>query len=311
MNTTAVPMSAAELRDAMRHGRPYDAARLDRLLYADAKRGVVEVQGATAWRTLAEHLRPGDEAARAITGSLPSVGASIAWNAAGPDGRPTVRHVESLALVTPDGELRRASRAANTELFALVIGGQNLFGALYSVTLRMDSLARAIAEALPVEVSEVGEAPRAVRRVQLLCPPEAVPALLEDCRALCAEWRISIPRTELRATAPEEETYLPWARRAYVQVALSLAAPERLGASVRLAQVCPALIEACLRRGGSFSIAQTSDASREQVEACYPRLRSLLAEKRRFDPGERLLTPWYLHHRSLLSRPGCESRWNA
>ena len=295
----------------MRHGRPYDAARLNRILHADPQRGMVEVQGATAWRTLAENLRPGDEAARAIASSLPTVGASIAWNAAGPDGRPTVRHVESLALVTPDGELRRASRVANRELFALVVGGQDLFGALYSVTLRMDSLARAIDEALPIEVSQAGEAPPAVRRVQLLCPPNAVGVVLEDCRAVCDEWRIAIPRMELRATAPEDETYLPWAREEYVQVTLSLASPERLGASVRLAQVCRALIDSCVRRGGSFSIAQSADASRDQVETCYPRLRGLLTEKRRFDPGERLVTPWYRHLRLLLSSPGCETRWNA
>lgn len=311
MNDATVPMSATELRAAMRHARPYEAARLNRVLHADPQRGVVEVQGATAWRTLAEHLRPGDEAARMVTAPLPTVGASIAWNAAGPDGRPTVHHIESLTLVTPDGELRRASRNTNTELFALVVGGQNLFGALYSATLRIDSLARAIDEALPMEVREAGEAPPAVRRIQLLCPPDALGVVLEDCRTVCDEWRIAIPRTELRSTAPEDETYLPWARQAYVQATLCIASPERLGASVRLSQVCRALIDASVRRGGSFSIAQGSDASREQVEACYPRLRSLLAEKRRFDPTERLVTPWYRHHRQLLSRPGCESRWNA
>lgn len=311
MTNAAVPMSAAELREAMRHGREYDPARLDRVLYADPERGLVEVQGATPWRAVAQHLRPGDQAALALCGNLPTVGMSVAWNAAGPDGRPMVHHVDALTLVTPDGELRRASRAANAELFSLAVGGQNLFGALYSVTLRIPSLAQAMEKAHPVAVSEAGEAPRPARRVQLLCPPDAVAALLEECQAVCDEWRITIARRELRPTDCEQETYLPWAHRPYVQATLCLAAPQRLGACVRLAQVSAALIDACLRRGGSFSIAQTSDANREQVEACYPRLRGLLAEKRRFDPADRLVTPWYRYHRRLLSRPGCESRWNA
>src|SRR2546422_11642656 len=98
---------------------------------------------------------------------MPTVAVSIARSAAGPDGRPTVIDVEALTLVTPDGELRRGSRRAHAELFALSGGGQGLFGALYSVTLKLDSLARAISEAAP-SVSRTGTAPGK----QLLLPPE-------------------------------------------------------------------------------------------------------------------------------------------
>jgi len=38
-------------------------------------------------------------------------------------------------------------------------------------------------------------------------------------------------------------------------------------------------------------------------------LREFLAEKRRFDPHERLVSPWYFHQRSLLERDACEVRW--
>ena len=37
---------------------------------------------------------------------------------------------------------------------------------------------------------------------------------------------------------------------------------------------------------------------------------AFLAEKRRVDPSEKLVNGWYLHHRSLLSRGSCETRWN-
>jgi len=61
--------------------------------------------------------------------------------------------------------------------------------------------------------------------------------------------------------------------------------------------------------GGSFPIARTPDATRAQVAACYPELPEFLAEKRRIDPGEKLVNSWYLHHRNLFSREGCEVRF--
>jgi hypothetical protein len=311
MTSNTAPLSAHELRDAMRQTRGFDRARLNRILRTDEEQGLVEVQAGTPWRTVAERLRPQDDDAARVGRNLPDVGTSVAWNAAGPDGRPAVTHVESLTLVTPDGELRRASRVANGELFALAVGGQGLFGTLYRVTLRTQSLARAMSDAAPVEVREGAACGGPARRLQLLVPSEALQAFLAETQAHCEAWRLPPARIELRPTLHEEETVLRWARRAFVQVSLSVPIPATLGGCVRTAQLCGELIDACIERGGSFSIAQTLDASREQVDACYPGMRRFLAEKRRTDPAEKLVTPWYRHYRSLFSRQPCESRWNA
>src|SRR5947207_2679688 len=177
------PMSALELCDAIKTGKPFDASRLNRILGLDAMHGLLEVQAATPWQAIAAELRPGDARANVPT-TMPTVGESIARNAAGPDGTPAVNHVASLTVVMSDGELRRVSRQRPHEL-----------------------------------------------------------------------------------------------------------------------------IDAAIEAGGSFHIACTADATREQTEACYPQLKSFLAEKRRFDPHERLVNGWYLHQRALLTRPNCEVRW--
>jgi hypothetical protein len=36
-------------------------------------------------------------------------------------------------------------------------------------------------------------------------------------------------------------------------------------------------------------------------------LNRFLAEKRRVDPGERIVNAWYQHYRSLLGRETCEA----
>ena len=51
--------------------------------------------------------------------------------------KPIVSDVESLTLIGPDGELRTCSRDENADLFALVAGGYGLFGAIYSLRLRL------------------------------------------------------------------------------------------------------------------------------------------------------------------------------
>lgn len=293
----ARPLSAAELCDAMRRARSFEASRLDRILHVDEDHGLVEVQGSVSWRCLAARLRPGDPRADAARTTMPTVGESVARNAAGPDGRPAVAHVESMALVTPDGELRRVSRRTSAELFALAVGGQGLFGIPYSVTLRIESLARAISESAPSPGNAAG-----ADALRLLLPPERLAGFLAAARARCADWRVAIDTEEVRQTRGEEDTFLRWARRDYAEVALQLGRRGTLGASLKTMQVRRELIDAAIAAGGAFPIACTPEATRVQTDACYPQLARFLAEKRRFDRDERLVNPWYLRQRSLLAR---------
>ena len=303
--TSSLPLSAHELQEAMRNARLIDAARLDRVLRVEPGHGVVEVQANTTWRSLAERLRPGNAQAASLRTTMPTVAESLARNAAGPDGRPTVMHVEGLALVTPDGELRRVSRRAHAELFALSVGGQGLFGALYSVTLKLDSLARAISEAAP-SVSGTGTAPG----MQLLLPPERAAAFIADARSRFTEWRIAMEDPTLRHVMQEDETFLRWARREYAEISLRVPEPGTIGSSVRTTQLRRSLIDAAIAHGGAFPIACTPEATRAQTEACYPQLRAFLAQKRLFDLAERIVNPWYLHYRKLFGQAPCAVRWS-
>jgi hypothetical protein len=306
-----IPLSAHELRDAVRHGQRIDASRLDRILRHEETRGVVEVQASTPWTAIAARVRPGDiqAAAASLRTTLPTIGESIAANSAGPDGRPAVAHVDSITLITTEGELRRINRLAHRDLFALVVGGHGLFGTIYSVTLRIDSLARAVNETVPAAGHEATSA-CGTRPLHLLIPPDALDRFVAEAQARCDEWRIKVQGVDARHVLPEEETFLRWARRQYTEVGLRFAALATIGGAVRDTQLRRELIDTAIAVGGSFPIARTPDATREQVAACYPELPAFLAEKRRVDPSEKLVNSWYRHHRSLFSRGSCETRWN-
>jgi len=305
-----VPLSATELCEAMRHGRAYDPSRLNRILGLDAQRGLLEVQSATPWARIAGELRPGDgRAAEAARASLPSVGESLACNAAGPDGDPAVRHVHSLTLVTPDGELRRLSRQRDAELFSLVVGGFGLFGEIYSVTLRTETLSRAVEKAMTPRRMRLLPGRQCARPLELLLPPERLEEFVAATDACCADWRIALRAVEVRDTTAEEDSFLRWASRDFTQVKLHFAPSEGLGVRVRLAQLRREIIDAAIERGGRFHISTTLEATREQLDACYPQLPQFIQHKRRFDPQERLTNGWYAHQRSLLAGENCEVRW--
>lgn len=300
----SIPLSALELAAAMRAAERYDVSRLDRVLRVDESHGLIEVQAGTPWKMIAACLRPGDARAASAATAMSTVGWGLDHNAAGPDGRPAVMHVESIAVVTSGGELRRASRAAHRELFALVAGGLGLFGALYSVTLDIGSLSSAVHNA--AEPDWRGVKGKALR---LLVPPERLEAFLADARSRCEDWRMPLAGMELRRTLPERDSFLRWAQRDYAAITLHLAAPPVLGNAVRATQLRRSLIDAAIARGGSFAVSCTPEATREQAEACYPQLAQFLAEKRRLDPAERIVNPWYLHHRRLLSGQRCAVRF--
>lgn len=313
--------SADELRNAMRRSRTrpttLDASGLDRILRLDGSRGALEVQAATrwdalaAWPALAGH-RLG--AFAAATGIPATVGDAFSENAAGPDGAPVARHVQAFVLVTPDGELRRADRESNPDLFRLVAGGQDVFGMLYSMTLDIESLRRSAAAAQePVALVLADTAPAQGRacEIALLLPPEQLERFLLDVRALAADRRLALQSITVRRTLAEDESRLRWARREWAALRVRFGVRSSLGAAVHAAETRRSLLALALARGGSFPVSDLRDATRAQLEACYPELSAFVAEKRRCDPSERLQNAWFRAACAILRGERCESRWSA
>jgi FAD/FMN-containing dehydrogenase len=142
-----VPLSVAGGRHAMGGqqfcggGLLLDTRQLGRVLDLDAEAGVVEVEAGIQWPALLEQSRPtawGFRQKQTGADRL-SLGGAVSANGHGRGlaMRPIVGDVESLQLVCADGEVRTCSRDENPDLFALVAGGYGLFGAIYSLRLRL------------------------------------------------------------------------------------------------------------------------------------------------------------------------------
>ena len=312
--------SADDLRRALRAARErrlvLDTSALNRMLRLDGERNRLELQAATPWRAIAGYL--GERAAELEAGlqaaGLPdSVGEAVSANTAGPDGTPMVSHVEAVTVVTPDGELRRVDREANPNLFRLVIGGHGLFGVLYSVTLRVDSLLRAAQRAqapAELDLTGAGVAGSVSRRAEVFVPPEKLDRVFTDFRDLAAERRVTLQKVLVRKLRPESETFLRWASREWAGLTIDFCTRPTLGASVHATEIHRLLLETALSHGGSFPVPEASIASLDQVHACYPMISAFVAEKRRYDPAERMQNRWYRRIAALLRGQSRQSTEN-
>ena len=108
----------------------------------------VSVQAGVGWPQLVEWLRReqhGETAALTIiqkqTGADEmTLGGALSSNIHGRvlGRKPIVDDIESFSLIGPSGERLRCSRAHNSKLFRLAIGGYGLFGFVDSINLRLE-----------------------------------------------------------------------------------------------------------------------------------------------------------------------------
>jgi len=107
----------------------------------------------------------------------------------------------------------------------------------------------------------------------------------------------------------EAETSLRWATQEWAGVEVRFGSKTTLGAAVAAAEVRRALLDTALGHGGSFPIRDLRDATRRQLEACYPAVGAFLAYKRRGDPAERLQNEWYRRLVATMRGEACAVRW--
>ena len=313
MLATTMPLySAHDLRAALRSADPRQGPpaieRLDRPLACFPSLGRLEVQVGTPWARVGERLA--DELstdARAFAAAFAplgqTVGAAVDRLPPLPDGLPFSRAVESLALVTTDGELRCASRTRHPELFRLVLGGHGAIAVPYSVTLSIPALLAALRDAEPLEIyAPSGPAsPATLQRLRFYLPPARLHEWLAAARQAADELDSPLREIHARRARPGSESFLDAVPAERVMVDLCVPHAVTAESRARVAQAHRAWIGHALALQGNFDLSTGFDASRAQVEAGYPRFSAFLAEARRLDPPGRLAGRWLQHYVALFA----------
>ncbi len=105
----------------------------------------------------------------------------------------------------------------------------------------------------------------------------------------------------VRLIEQDDESFLPWAKQSYACTIFNLHTvhtPEGVG---RSADIFRRLIDMAARRGGSFYLTYHRDATRKQIESCYPRFAEFLRLKRKYDPEERFQSEWYRDYKKMFA----------
>ncbi|MDP9191050.1 MAG: FAD-binding oxidoreductase [Acidobacteriota bacterium] len=105
----------------------------------------------------------------------------------------------------------------------------------------------------------------------------------------------------VRLIERDDESYLAWAKEPYACVIFNLHVEHSDAGKARAADSFRALIDLVAARGGSYYLTYHRWARRDQVERCYPRFASFLAEKKRFDPRQRFQSEWYRHYEAMFA----------
>jgi FAD/FMN-containing dehydrogenase len=123
-----------------------DMRGMDRILAFDDIHGLIEAEAGVQWPALIDYLEqalqrgPRWSIRQKQTGAdTLSLGGCLSSNVHGRGlaMQPFIADVEAFTLVDADGAVKVCSRASNSTLFALAIGGYGLFGVIASVTLRL------------------------------------------------------------------------------------------------------------------------------------------------------------------------------
>jgi FAD/FMN-containing dehydrogenase len=105
----------------------------------------------------------------------------------------------------------------------------------------------------------------------------------------------------VRFIEPDDESFLPWARKRYASIIFNLHTAHTPAALEKTERDFRGLIERAVQYGGSYYLTYHHWASRKQVETSYPQFVAFLKEKKRFDPGELFQSDWYRFYKKMFA----------
>jgi FAD/FMN-containing dehydrogenase len=129
------------------------------------------------------------------------------------------------------------------------------------------------------------------------------PLLAPFLAAVAADFRrhrVDLIYGTVRLIERDAESYLAWARQPWACVVFNLHVDHTAAGIARATADFRRLIDHAIAHGGSYYLTYHRWARRDQVERCYPQLRTFLAAKRLCDPEERFQSSWYRHYREMF-----------
>jgi FAD/FMN-containing dehydrogenase len=104
----------------------------------------------------------------------------------------------------------------------------------------------------------------------------------------------------VRLIERDDESFLAWAKQPYACIVFNLHMVHSPDGIEKTADALRRMIDYAAARDGSFYLTYHRFATARQLEACYPRFRTFLDLKRRYDPDEIFVSDWYRHSKRIM-----------
>ncbi len=135
---------------------------------------------------------------------------------------------------------------------------------------------------------------------EIYVPRPALGRFLADVRTDFLENKANLIYGTIRLSEKDGESFLAWAREAYVCVIFNLHVVHNAQGLESAARAFRDLIERAIPYGGSYYLTYHRWSTRTQVDTCYPQFADFLRLKRKHDPEERFQSDWYRHYRAMF-----------
>lgn len=128
-------------------------------------------------------------------------------------------------------------------------------------------------------------------------PVDSFVPFVEELRGILTEDRANLLSATIRWVAPNDEVVLAYAPRGG-GFALVLLLNQELSAEgrERTGRLTRHVVDAAIRRGGTYYLTYQLYPDDGQIRAAYPRLDEFFEQKRRYDPDERFMNQFYARY---------------
>jgi len=117
-----------------------DTRNLNKIIDLDKETNVITVQTGVTWKQIQQHINQYGLSIKVMQyANVLSIGGALSVNANGidPHNGPLIETIKSIKIMNSNGEILRACRTENAELFKLAIGGYGLFGIIIEAEIEL------------------------------------------------------------------------------------------------------------------------------------------------------------------------------
>ena len=136
---------------------------------------------------------------------------------------------------------------------------------------------------------------------ELYVPRPDLPAFLALAAELLRTRAAIVIYGTVRLIERDEESFLKWADESFACVIFNIHIDHLPVAMNEAIRTFRALIDLAITFGGSFYLTYHRWATREQLDACYPRLAEFLSLQREYDPAGRWRSDWLRHYQWMYA----------